>query len=115
MKSKPQLLGVELYFDHLEEAKRFYIEVLGLEIADEQAGHHARFDSGGSFLCLECKRAESYPSHDKAVLFFAVADLAAAVEAVGRERFLQIEATWAVMHDPEGHNVLLLERARPER
>ena len=105
-----KFVGVELYFDDLDRARRFYSGVLGLQISDEQAGHHVKFDSPNGFICCECKGAESYPSPDKAVLFFEVDDLAATVTALGRERFLQLEATWAVMHDPEGHNVLLLQR-----
>lgn len=48
---------------------------MGLEVCDEQVGHHAKFDSGAGFVCLERKGAESYPSKDKAVLFFEVPDL----------------------------------------
>ena len=100
--------GAELYFQDLSEARRFYTELLGLTISDEQPGHHAKFDSGSGFFCLECRGAESYPSHDKAVLFFEVSDLSSSIVAIGRERFVQIEETWALLHDPEGHNVLLL-------
>jgi predicted enzyme related to lactoylglutathione lyase len=108
----PKFVGVELYFDNLENAKRFYSDVLGLKISDEQPGHHVKFDSANGFICCECKGAESYPSRDKAVLFFEVDDVAATVKTLGRERFLQVEPTWAVMHDPEGHNVLLLQRSQ---
>ena len=104
-----QFKGVELYFDDLQRAKKFYEETLSLPLSDEQIGHHARFDSGAGFICLERKGAESYPSKDKAVLFFEVADLRSAVAAIGPEAFVQIEPTWAVLHDPEGHNVLLVE------
>jgi len=65
-----KFIGIELYFDNLEMAKKFYTETLGLEISDEQVGHHAKFDSGAGFVCLERKGAESYPSQDKAVVFF---------------------------------------------
>jgi hypothetical protein len=44
------------------------------------------------------------------VLFFEVPDLEEAKAAVGKERIIQSEAKWAVLHDPEGHNILLLER-----
>jgi predicted enzyme related to lactoylglutathione lyase len=108
----PSFAGVELYFDDLETAKRFYTGVLGLEVAEEQSGLFAKFDSGSGFICLERKGAESYPSYDKAVLFFQVDDLAATIAAVGRELFIQVEPAWAVLHDPEGHNVLLLQKAR---
>ncbi len=50
-----RFVGVELYFDDLEGAKKFYVGTLGLEISDEQAGHHAKFDSGAGFVCLERK------------------------------------------------------------
>ena len=78
-KSKPKLrlTGVELYFEDLPRAKKFYRETLGLELADESAGHFAQFAAGNSFVCLESKGSENYPSLDKAVLFFEVPNLAA--------------------------------------
>jgi predicted enzyme related to lactoylglutathione lyase len=113
---RARFMGVELYFEDLQRAKDFYEKTLGLSLSDEQSGHHAKFDSGRGFVCLERKGVEPYPSKDKAVLFFETADLKSAVEAVGHERFVHAEATWAVLHDPEGHNVLLIQRpaARPE-
>ena len=100
-----QFIGVELYFDDLERGKKFYQERLGLEMSDEQIGHHAKFDSGAGFVCLERKGAESYPSKDKAVLFFEVPDLKSAIAALGQEKMAQSEGEWAVLHDPEGNNV----------
>ena len=108
--------GVELYFEDLPRAVHFYQKVLGLTVADQAAEYYAKFDSGSGFVCLERKGSESYPSRDKAVLFFEVADLAAALKAIGPERIVQANPAdgnrpaWAVLHDPEGHNVLLLER-----
>jgi predicted enzyme related to lactoylglutathione lyase len=101
--------GVELYFNDLELAKEFYSGVLGLRLTDERAGHHAKFESGAGFVCLERKGSESYPSLDKAVLFFEVADLEAALTAVGSNRVVGSGAKWAVFHDPEGHNILMFE------
>jgi len=113
---KPRLVGFELYFEDLDSAKRFYQAVLGMELSDEQAGHHARFEGGAVFLCLERKGVESYPSRDKAVVFIEVPDIEAMIEKIGRERVLHVERradsqqpAWAVLHDPEGHNVLLLQ------
>jgi len=104
-----KFVGVELYFSNLAAARKFYTDTMGLQVSDEQAGDHVKFDCGAGFVCLEHKGAESYPSQDKAVLFFEVPNLGAAVAAFGEERIVQRERTWAVMHDPEGHNVLLLE------
>jgi|SRR5580693_745551 catechol 2,3-dioxygenase-like lactoylglutathione lyase family enzyme len=109
-KPEPRFVGVELYFEDLRKATGFYTDVLGLKIAEEESGHFAKFAGGSGFVCLERKGAESYPSRDKAVLFFEVDDLAARVKDLGQERFVQVEREWAVMHDPEGHNVLLLQR-----
>jgi hypothetical protein len=80
------------------------------QISDEDASRYARFKTGAGFVCLERKDSESYPSQDKAVLFFEVPDLQAAVSAIGEQRFVGRQAKWAVLHDPEGHNVLLLQR-----
>jgi predicted enzyme related to lactoylglutathione lyase len=112
---KLNFVGVELYFDHLEAAKRFYRDALYLEISDEQLRNYVKFGSGSKFICLERKGSESYPSRDKAVLFFEVSDLSAVIEAVGRGRIIHSEPEhedrpgWAVIHDPEGHNILLLQ------
>ena len=103
-----QFVGVELYFEDLDRAKKFYLDTLGLHLSDEQLGHHAKFDVDAAFLCLEAKGSESYPSRDKAVLFFEVPDLEAAIDAIGPHRFVRSEPHWAVLHDPEGHNILLL-------
>jgi len=110
---KPRIAGFELYIEDLESAMRFYRDTLGMDLTSEQAGHHAQFGAS-PFLCLECKGAESYPSRDKAVVFVEVPDLQATVERLG-ERILQFEPgspgrqAWALLHDPEGHNVLLLQ------
>ena len=56
-------------------------------------------------------RSEHYPSKDKAVLFFEVPDLKAAIAIIGGDRLVQPESRWAVIHDPEGHNLLRLERS----
>jgi predicted enzyme related to lactoylglutathione lyase len=104
-----RFVGVELYFENLERAKKFYVETMDLTVSDEQTDHHARFDSGAGFTCLERKGVESYPSKDKAVLFFKVPDLKSAINAIGEDRFVYSEQTWAVLHHPEGHNVLLLQ------
>ena len=82
-----QLSGVELYFDDVEKAKRFYREVVGLTVLEEQSGHYARFAGGPVFVCVERKGSESYPSQDKAVLFFHVASLSEAIGRIGRDRF----------------------------
>ena len=99
---KLRFVGVEIYFDDLEQAKEFYLRTLGLEISDEQVGHHAKFDCDAGFICLECKGAESYPSKDKVVLFFETPRLSETVFAIGKENLVHSESNWAVLHDPEG-------------
>ncbi len=110
LEQKTRFVGVELYFRDVAQARDFYRDVLGLALSGEQAEHHAQFDTGSAFLCLERKGSESYTSYDKAVLFFEVPDLASAIAKIGSDRFVHTESTWAVLHDPEGHNILLLQR-----
>lgn len=119
---RPRLAGLELYFDDLKRARKFYREVLGLKVHDEQPGHHVQFDTGASFLCLEAKAREPYPSRDKAVVFLEVDDLTAAVKTIGRKKFVHVESpgkrgrlSWAVLHDVEGHNILFLEAKKPKK
>jgi|ERR1043166_8520790 predicted enzyme related to lactoylglutathione lyase len=110
MEMGARFAGVELYFNDLKKARAFYADTLGLQISDEDPQRYAKFSAGAGFVCLERKGSESYPSLDKAVLFFEVSDLQATIRAIGEERFVERQAKWAVLHDPEGHNVLLLER-----
>ena len=105
-----RFVGVELYFDDLERARAFYTGTLGLKPAQEDPQRYCKFEGIAGFICLERKRIESYPSADKAVLFFEVPDLTAAIATVGEERFVLCAGTWAVLHDPEGHNILLLQQ-----
>ncbi|MGZ4786974.1 MAG: VOC family protein [Terriglobales bacterium] len=104
-----RFVGVELYFDDLERAREFFAKTLGLKITSEQRGHQAQFGGERAFVCLGRKGAESYPSQDKAVLFFEVPDSNTAIEAIGENRIVERETRWAVLHDPEGHNILLLQ------
>lgn len=112
---KARIVGIELYFDDLEHGKQFYGGKLGLELLDEQPGHHARFDGSETFICLERKGAESYPSLDKAVVFLEVANVAEAVRCIDQGKIVQMQpagedrAAWVVLHDPEGYNIVLLE------
>ena len=73
-----------------------------------------QFDSGGRSICLERKGPESCQSKDMAVLFFEVPSLTSSIAAIGEERIVHSEPTWAVLHDPEGHNMLLLQKAAVE-
>ena len=109
MKNSLKFAGVELYFDDLARARDFYRDTLGLHLSEDQPDHHAKFESDYGFLCLERKGVEDYPSRDKAVLFFEVADLQAAIAEIGKEHLVRCESRWAVLHDPEGHNILLLQ------
>jgi hypothetical protein len=65
---------------------------------------------------LEKKGVENYPSRDKGVVFLETADLQTTIERIGRARIVRSEPegggrpAWAVVHDPEGHNLILLEK-----
>ena len=111
IRADTRLAGVELYFDDLPRAKAFYVDVLGLDLVEEAADHHAKFEAGGTFLCLEKRGVEGYPSADKAVVFFEVPDLRQAVKEIGPTHVVRYDpaSAWAVLHDPEGHNVLLVQ------
>ena len=111
-----RLTGVELYSADLERSKAFYEEVLGLSLSENVVAHHVKFDTEGTFLCMEVPGSEDYPSADKAVLFFEVSDLAEVIARIGNKRFTKISVDgrprWAVLSDPDGHNILLLQRTQ---
>ena len=116
---QPQFIGVELYFDNLEMAKRFYVETLGLEVSEET--HQVRTSKcqvrrSVQDSCVWSGKLRGTvaidPSKDKAdISFIEVPDLGSAIAAIGQDRVVQSERTWAVLHDPEDHNILLLQRS----
>jgi len=115
-KLNARLIGIELYCDDLQQGKQFYGDVLRLDLLDEEEGHHARFGAGESFVCLERKGSESYPSRDKAVVFLEVPNLADAVRSIGEEKIVATKPLgedrrppWAALHDAEGYNIVLVE------
>ncbi|HET7184867.1 MAG TPA: VOC family protein [Terriglobales bacterium] len=117
----PRIMGFEIYFERLQAAKEFYRDVLGSPLTEHVPAHHAKFDGLQAFLCLERKGVETYPSADKAVVFIEVADLGAMLGKLG-DRILESVSrttggppTWAVLHDPEGHNVILIQAASKPR
>ncbi len=116
---QPRLAGVELYFDDVAKATRFYRETLGLRVRESDPQRHAMFGLAAGFLCLERKGCEDYPSADKAVVFIEVADLRAALAAVPRRQRLRAAwrgaPPWAAVRDTEGHTLLLLQKKRPVR
>ncbi len=61
MPQSAKLAGVELYFNDLEAATNFYQDVLGLSLDEEDPHHHAKFDLGSVFLCLEAKGRTTRP------------------------------------------------------
>jgi predicted enzyme related to lactoylglutathione lyase len=105
----PRFVGVELYFEDLGKAKKFYTNTIGLDVTEEEAERYAKFQGESGFICLERKGSDSYPSREKAVLFFQVPDLQSVIQSVGQDRIVHSGPGWAVMHDPEGHNVVFLE------
>ena len=109
-----RLAGVELYFEHLEAARHFYAEVLGLPLQEYDPAHHAKFGAGEAFVCVEKKGVEDYASADKAVLFLEVGDVGLTVARIDPLHVMRAETSgpnpWAAIRDPEGHTVLLLQR-----
>jgi predicted enzyme related to lactoylglutathione lyase len=107
-----RFVGVGLYFEDLYRAKKFYTETLGIRASDEQVCHDANLGGEVGFISLKRKRQELYPSKDKAVLFFEVPDLETAITGIRQSKVVQKEPDWAVLHDPDGHNVLLLQAGK---
>jgi predicted enzyme related to lactoylglutathione lyase len=115
----PWLLeGIVLYSQDLDRAKAFYGDLLGLPVLLEEA-HVIHFDAGTVRLAIH--RYPTGPAREapEGFLVFAVENLEAAYEDL-RQRgaeFLGPPATRAYgkvayLHDPEGHEIGLLEEPR---
>jgi predicted enzyme related to lactoylglutathione lyase len=112
------LEGIVLYSEDLERARAFYRDVLGLPLLLDE-GHVIHFDAGTVRLAIHrCPPSEGREAPE-GFLVFGVDDLAAAHEELRRRGavFLGPPADRpygrvAYLHDPEGHEIGLLEEPR---
>jgi len=68
-----RFVGVELYFDDLTKAKNFYTKTLRLALTEYSPRHHAKFDAGAGFICLEKKASKTIHRGTKLFCFLKFA------------------------------------------
>jgi len=112
------LEGIVLYSANLDAARAFYRDVLGLPLLLEE-DHVLHFDAGSVRLAIHRYPTEGRREAPEGFLVFAVDDLRAAYEDLQRRgaEFLGPPADRpygrvAYLHDPEGHEIGLLEEPR---
>ncbi len=112
------LEGIVLYSANLDAARAFYRDVLGLPLLLEE-DHVLHFDAGSVRLAIHRYPTEGRREAPEGFLVFAVDDLQAVYEDLqGRGTvFLGPPADRpygrvAYLHDPEGHEIGLLEEPR---
>jgi len=107
---------VELYFDDLEAAKRFYQETSASTFFTSSPGiTYSLKPAGHSYAWRRREWKNTLPAI-KPCIFLEVADVRSAGERLGKEKVVHFDvgnahggSPWAVLHDPEGQNVLLLQ------
>ena len=104
----PGSVGVELYFEDLERAKEFYLDTLGPRISDEQPVTRPSSVLMPRLSAWKQKGPSPIPPAIRPCFSFEVPDPPAAVTAIGQHCSARSQPRWAVLHDPEGHNILLL-------
>jgi predicted enzyme related to lactoylglutathione lyase len=107
--------GVVLYSKDLAQAKDFYSRILGLPVLLEEP-QVIHFDGGSVRLAIHRYPIEGGREAPEGFVVFAVDDLAKAYEDLRRKgaEFLGPPASRpygrvAYLHDPEGHEIGLLE------
>ena len=107
--------GIVWYSEDLDRARAFYRDVLGLPLLLDE-GHVIHFDAGTVRLAIHrCPPGESREAPE-GFLVFGVDDLAAAYEELSKRGAVFLGAPAkrpygrvAYLHDPEGHEIGLLE------
>src|SRR3989449_5429368 len=107
--------GIVWYSEDLDRARAFYRDVLGLPLLLDE-GHVIHFDAGTVRLAIHrCPPGESREAPE-GFLVFGVDDLAVAYEELTKRGAVFLGAPAqrpygrvAYLHDPEGHEIGLLE------
>src|SRR3989442_13699521 len=107
--------GIVWYSQALDRGRAFYADVLGLPLLLDE-GHVIHFDAGTVRLAIHrCPPGESREAPE-GFLVFGVDDLAAAYEELSKRGAVFLGAPAqrpygrvAYLHDPEGHEIGLLE------
>lgn len=110
--------GIVWYSQDLDRARAFYRDVLGLPLLLDE-GHVVHFDAGTVRLAIHrCPPGERREAPE-GFLVFGTDDIAAAYEELGKRGAVFLGAPAerpygrvAYLHDPEGHEIGLLEEPR---
>lgn len=118
MVGKLTMEGIVLYSQDLDKAKAFYGDLLGLPILLEEA-HVIHFDAGSVRLAIHRYPTGGSSESREGFVVFGVESLAKTYEDLRRRgaSFLGPPADRpygrvAYLHDPEGHEIGLLEEPR---
>lgn len=114
------LEGIVLYSRDLDQARTFYRDALGLPVLLEEA-HVLHFDAGSVRLAIHRYPTGETRESPEGFLVFSVDDLDAAYAELTQRgvRFLGPPANRpygrvAYFHDPEGHEIGLIEEPRED-
>ena len=113
------LEGIVWYSEDLDRARAFYRDVLGLPLLLDE-GHVIHFDAGTVRLAIHrCPPGDGREAPE-GFLVFGVDDMTAAYEELSKRGAVFLGAPAqrpygrvAYLHDPEGHEIGLLEEPRP--
>jgi catechol 2,3-dioxygenase-like lactoylglutathione lyase family enzyme len=108
---------VALTARNLEEAKAFWVKLLGFHITEERANDYFIIDAGGLRLCVDREDGEVHRLGGADPTIGLKVDSAAATVAELIKRGLSEQpkvvksarGSYAVIHDPEGRSVVLTE------
>jgi len=111
--------GIVWYSEDMDRARTFYRDVLGLSLLLDE-GHVIHFDAGTVRLAIHRCPPGAGREAPEGFLVFGVDDVTAAYEELSKRGAVFLGAPAqrpygrvAYLHDPEGHEIGLLEEPRP--
>lgn len=101
----------------LERARRFWVDALGFQVTEEEAGHFFIVDAGGLRLCIDLADGDVHkPGSTDPVIGLKVSSLSKVLETLA-ERGVQPDrgpvagsrGAYAQLRDPDGRVVIITE------
>ncbi len=107
---------VTITTENLSRAREFWVNGMGFEVTEEQAGQYFIVNAGGLRLCVDHADEAHQAGSSDPILGFKVVSVTETLEVLAKRGIActhkptsASKGTWAEIREPDGHTIILTE------